>query len=91
MRIIKLLWKIFNNIIRQPKSIIKIIDENEEKQRYVIKKYGNINGLPVIDILELIPNFEEVVNPYSFLEATTAPVEIALLKALAKKYDKCQY
>ncbi len=61
-----------------------------EKKEYLKKKYG-YNQLPTIDILELFPNFNETVNNFSFLNGTSSVMDIALLKALAKRFENCQY
>jgi len=88
---IKTLLRIFNVLVRDPRCLVKVLDEETKKKGYVIKRYGYEYGLPTIDLLDLFPNFEETVEPYSFLEGTSLPTDLALLKALARKYDYCRY
>jgi predicted O-methyltransferase YrrM len=47
--------------------------------------------LPQIDLLELFPEFDETVSPYSYLEGQALPTDIALLKGLARKRPGCRY
>lgn len=84
-------------LVRDPRYLVKVLDKglvkvlDEEKKDYVTKKYGYKYGLPTIDLLDLFPNFEETVEPYSFLEGTSGSIDLALLKALARKYNHCRY
>lgn len=48
-------------------------------------------GLPTIDLLELIPDLNVKVSPYSFLEGTSTVLDIALLNALAGQRPGCRY
>ena len=83
--------KIIKAITRDPKCLIRLIDDESFYRDYILEKYGYDNGLPTIDFLELFPHFNETVEPYSFLEGTSYPLDLALLKALAKSYDNCRY
>jgi hypothetical protein len=84
---------IFGILARNPKRLAlthEVLVEEAEKN-YVIKRYGLKHGLPTIDMLDLFQSFEETVEPYSFLADTSETVDIALLKALARRYDGCDY
>jgi predicted O-methyltransferase YrrM len=59
--------------------------------RYVDRKYGLGHGLPTLDLLDLFPDFTERVSPYAFLEGGSTAIDLALLKALAARYDHCRY
>ncbi|MDD5529613.1 MAG: class I SAM-dependent methyltransferase [bacterium] len=93
MNKIKILLKILITVIRNPKCLYTIIssDEEKDKRNYVIKKYSYKYGLPCIDLLDLFPEFEETIAPYSFLEGTSIVTDLGLLKALAKRYLRCRY
>src|SRR5262245_52198901 len=88
---------IINELIRSPKSIARVIgvDQNtyEEKMRkYVSDVFGLKLGLPVLDIVDLLPQLEEheeVIHPYSFLEGQAGITDLALLKGLARRWPKC--
>lgn len=65
------------------------IKENENKSK--IAERGFCKGLPTIDLLDLFPNFNETIDPYSYLQGASFPIDLALLKLLARKYKKCDY
>ena len=60
-------------------------------RKYVAEKYGYDNGLPVVDLLDLLPNLDETVAPYSFLEGQALPSDMALLKGLTRMTPECRY
>lgn len=64
--------------------------EQDYYRKKVLKNYG-ISQLPTIDLLELFPNFEETVSPYSFLTGTSLITDIALLKMLARYFENGSY
>jgi len=78
---------------KNPKVTLKGIRKSlqESKKKGVIKKYGLKKGLPFIDILDLIPNFKETIDPYSYLSHSSYITDIALLMGLAKKFKDCRY
>jgi len=69
----------------------EVISYNNAMEKYVSRNHGFTYGLSVIDILDLFPNFEETIEPYSFLGGTSTSIDIALLKALGRKYENCRY
>lgn len=87
----KKILKIVKTIIINPKQIIKIINTDKEYKQDIAKKYGLTHGLPVIDILDLIPALDETISSYSFLSRTSQPIDIVLIKSLAKNYKKGRY
>jgi predicted O-methyltransferase YrrM len=58
---------------------------------YVRRAHRLGDGLPMLDLLDLVPAFHETVVPYAFLEGGSTPIDLALLKALARRYDRCRY
>lgn len=52
--------------------------------------YGRY-GLPTLNILDLLPGLDETIDPYTFLYGSAQPLDIALLRALAARYDTCRY
>ncbi|HCI71257.1 MAG TPA: hypothetical protein DHV30_11955, partial [Balneola sp.] len=64
------------------------------EQAYFKKKLiseHNTEQLPTIDILDLFPDLNEVIDSYSFLIGTSLITDLVLLKSLAQKYDECAY
>ncbi|MEK6849970.1 MAG: class I SAM-dependent methyltransferase [Nanoarchaeota archaeon] len=96
---------IFNIRIKKSLEIFKILLKNptyllrgwysdvleQAKQEDVIKRYGLTNGLPTVDLIDLVPHFKEIVDPYSYLTETSPPMDIAFLMSLARQYKNCKY
>lgn len=80
------LLRIIKKLIREPKSIARIFDDSE-----IWTRKGYEKGLPTVDILDLLPNRTLTVHPYSFLYGTSLPIDMALLRALASRFDECKY
>lgn len=80
-------------IIKNPSRIARIFDSDEYYYRTcILKKWRGLkDGLPVIDLLDLFPRLEETVSPYSYLRGAAQPIDLALLRALARRYNPCQY
>jgi len=83
--------KAISKIISKPYLLNSILNHQEEHQKQIAKKYKILNGLPHVDILMLFPDFNETVQPYAFLDGGSSPLDLALLKALAKKFDVKNY
>jgi predicted O-methyltransferase YrrM len=81
------LWQ----IVKNPWLLNHVLDEDVYWRKQVVKKFGFENGLPVIDLEELFPGFEETVAPYAFLDGGCLPSDLALLRALARKYKLESY
>jgi hypothetical protein len=58
---------------------------------HVSKAYGLNAGLPQLDLFDLFPAFDESVSPYAFLEGGSSTIDLALLKAFARQYERCRY
>jgi predicted O-methyltransferase YrrM len=80
-------------ILRHPVSFVEfsVAFSDAALGEYVSRKYRLSNGLPTIDLLDLCPTFSEQVAPYAFLEGGSTPIDLALLKALARRYERCRY
>ena len=90
-RMLTALWYLLRKPHKALKSIYRDRHDTQWWQQYVTKSYGLGLGLPQVDLLELIPEFEETITPYAMLEAAATPMDIALLKGLARSYDDCDY
>jgi predicted O-methyltransferase YrrM len=84
-------FRILAQIVRRPASLGRVIDVDQERRRAVADRYGLPNGLPTIDLLDLFPDFQETVSPYSFLDGTATPADIAVLRAFARSRPHCHY
>ena len=85
------LTKALGRIIRHPYLLNLVLQDEDSNKEDVIRKYGLTDGLPVIEINELFPDFHEIAKPYAYLSGATMPIDIALLRALAKRYAVKDY
>jgi len=78
-------------IIRNPRLLNKVLDEDGYWKRKVSENYGFTSGLPVISAVELFGNFTETIDPFAFLDGGSLPTDLALLKKLARSIPHCSY
>lgn len=83
--------KKFVSRIRHSGPVTRWIDYEARKKAQVVKKFHCPLGLPTIDILELLPGLEETIAPYSFLDGAASPIDMAILKGLARGIVDCHY
>jgi hypothetical protein len=65
--------------------------EEANWKKYVTVKKGYKYGLPTVDLLDLLPDLNETIKDYTYLDGTSRVTDIIVLKALAKKFINCQY
>ncbi len=80
----------FNPPVHNQPVAVAEKDPELERKEYLLAKYGFCQ-LPTVDLTELLPDFSETVNNYTYLEGTSLVTDIALLKALARKFADCNY
>jgi predicted O-methyltransferase YrrM len=81
----------FSLLLRDPWLMNRVLDDEDVNRKAVIAEHGLSNGLPVADILDLIPGFAETIEPFGFLDGGSLPVDLALLKGLAKQRPGSYY
>ena len=91
MKKLKKLIKAILLIVKNPALLNIVLDDADVNKEQVIKKYNLPLGFKTIDITELLPNFNETIEPYSSLDGGSTPVDLALLKGLAKSKTDCMY
>ncbi|MEY2539391.1 MAG: hypothetical protein QOG67_3131 [Verrucomicrobiota bacterium] len=85
------LSKIPFRFARNPRSVIsRLADEQEDYRHQSLKRYGR-QALPTANILDVVPQLHETLNHYTYLVGGAPVTDIALLKALARKYESCDY
>ena len=77
--------KAFSVIIKKPYLLNLILEHESLQQKYVSEKYNLPNGLPTVDLTELFPKLTVEVSPYSFLDGSSLPTDLGLLKLLCIK------
>jgi len=91
MNKISKLFKAISLIIKQPALLNKVLDDKDVNKKEVVRSYNLPEGLKTIDILDLFPDFEETVQPFCSLDGGSTPLDLALLKAIAKSKPECDY
>ena len=83
--------KAIGRIIRHPYLLNLILNDENSNKEDVVRKYGLKDGLPVLEINGLFPDFHETAKPYAYLSGATMPIDIALLRGLAKRQGVNDY
>ena len=84
------LFKTISLIIKQP-SLVNYVLNADEVWEIKLNAKHNKATLPVIEIDDIIPNFNETLETFTFLGGGSLPTDIMLLKALASQIDNCSY
>ncbi len=83
------LKKLFNGLlllIKKPSLINEVLESD-----LVWQKKVNYQTFPVVEMENLVPNFNETLSVFSFLGGGSLPTDIMLLKALARQIKDCSY
>ncbi|WP_372745572.1 class I SAM-dependent methyltransferase [Lutibacter sp.] len=91
MKKLQKLFKGLQLLFKEPSLINLVIESDLAWKKQLQKKHNSLFSLPVIEIDELIPNFNETLNTFSFLGGGSMPTDILLLKGLARGIDNCSY
>jgi hypothetical protein len=80
-------------LVQNPLAVIMEgirVNQQEYYKKQIASTY-NIEKLPTIDLLDLFPDLNETIDPYSFLTGTSLVSDLVLLKSLARKFENCAY
>jgi predicted O-methyltransferase YrrM len=84
--------KIATALASDPRRLRNVIDlDVDAGKRLTAAHPGFVDGLPCCDISDLFPDFRETVFPYTFLDGTSTPLDLALLKLIARELGACRY
>ncbi|MCR4964362.1 MAG: class I SAM-dependent methyltransferase [Bacteroidales bacterium] len=78
-------------ICKHPYLLNAVINDEGVRKEEVIRRYGLEAGLPMVEIHQLFSDFEETVSPYAYLSGATMPIDIALLRMLARRQQVSDY
>lgn len=78
-------------IMWHPYLLNNVLDDEEVCRERLCQKYALSEGLPLLRLETLFPDFAETVSPYAYLSGATMPIDIALLKALARRQNVRRY
>ena len=83
--------KAVSRIIQKPWLLNKVLEEEEPWKRYVEEKFNLAQGFPVVRPEVIFGDFSETVSPFSCLDGGSNPIDLALLKKLARTIPHCNY
>lgn len=69
----------------------RVLSDEDSWQRYVERKYGLSEGLPVITMDQLIKKGSASLEPVTFLDGGSLPTDMMLLAGLAEGIKDCSY
>jgi predicted O-methyltransferase YrrM len=84
---IKALWW----ILRKPVLLNRVLTDEDTWRSYVEKKYRMPEGLPVVDLGQLIDTSNCALGPMSYLDGGSLPTDLMLLSGLAEGIRDCSY
>ena len=87
----KKLFKALFAILRNPWLLNNVLSDDSVWNRYILKIHEFTNGLSLLDINLICPDFSETLECFAFLDGGSLPTDIALLKSLSKKVESCKY
>src|SRR4051812_21620833 len=85
------LFRAVSLILKQPSLLNKVLDDAGVNKEGVIEKHNLAQGLPSVEITELLPDLNITVEPYAALEGGSTPIDLAMLKGLAASFKNCHY
>lgn len=78
-------------ILRKPALLNHVLTDEDTWRSYVGKKYQIQNGLPLVEISQLINPGAITLGPMTFLDGGSLPTDLMLLAGLAEKIESCSY
>src|SRR6185295_321526 len=91
MKKLKKFFSAIKLIVRKPALLNLVLNDEDVNRQQVIAKYNLADGLLAVDILDLLPNLHETIDPFCSLDGGSPPLDIALLKGLARRKKDCEY
>jgi len=85
------LFKTLKLVAKQPGLINHILNSDDVWKDYIKNKTLGKATLPIVAIEDVIPNFNEQLDYFTFLGGGSLPTDIMLLKALAGQIKDCNY
>ncbi|MCX8079870.1 MAG: class I SAM-dependent methyltransferase [Bacteroidia bacterium] len=80
-------------VIKYFKVFLKILFHfiEAQKAKEKVARLGYPNGIPTIELKDLVPELNARIEAYTFLDGTSPPLDIALLQMLARSMDNPAY
>jgi hypothetical protein len=84
--------RVLMTLITNPRSITRVINRENEMKRRVNNRHRIEEGLPIKNILSLVPNLTDfTVRPYLFSYGSTLSIEVAMMKGIAHQIPECRF
>ncbi len=83
--------QIFKSIIKNPRVLNLLLEDNEYWYGRILKKNKEYTPFPLISLQDLDDDFLQTINPYSFMDGGSLITDLALLKILAKAKKDCTF
>lgn len=94
MRVVRLSFRFLALLLKHPSWFLKNLynyTNDAGSKDHVTRVHGMEHGLPTVDLLELLPSLNDTIDHYSFLDGTSRPTDLLLLRGLAKKLNAKRY
>ena len=78
-------------IAKHPYLLNHVLESEDVYHEAFVRQYGLPDGLPLLRLEELSPDLEVTVSPYAYLSGATMPIDIALLRVLARRQHAQTY
>ena len=94
MRVLGLFFRFLSLLLKHPSWFLKNLynyTNDAGSKAHVISAYGLEDGLPTVDLMDLFPSLSDTIDRYSFLDGTSRPTDLVLLRGLAKRIGAKRY
>ena len=78
-------------ILRKPVLLNRVLTDEDTWRSYVKKRYQLPDGLPVVEMDQLIGSGTIALGPMTFLDGGSLPTDLMLLAGLTEQIDSCSY
>ena len=85
------LFRAIQLIVRQPSLLNLVLESNEVMKEQVTRMHNFQHGFPTVSVTSLLPMQRITIQPVSFSDGGSTPMDLALLKGLASQFQSCTY
>lgn len=78
-------------ILRKPVLLNRVLEDGDSWRSYVDRRYSLPDGLPVVDMDQLIGTGVHKLGPMTYLDGGSLPTDLMLLAGLAEEIEDCSY
>jgi predicted O-methyltransferase YrrM len=78
-------------ILRKPVLLNRVLEDEDSWRSYVERHYSLSDGLPVVDMDQLIGTGVQKLGPMTYLDGGSLPTDLMLLAGLAEGIAECSY